>query len=82
MALYILVFLGTTPIGASLAGWWGERFGVPSAIWAAGLVSFATAVVALVWQLRSSGERFTGLKMIRSVPVETEGTPEPARRAA
>ena len=24
MALYVLVFLGTTPIGASLAGWWGE----------------------------------------------------------
>jgi MFS family permease len=82
MALYVLVFLGTTPIGASLAGWWGERFGVPSAIWAAGLVSFATAVVALVWQLRSSGERFTGLKMIRSVPVEAEAATEPARRAA
>ena len=38
MALYVLVFLGTTPIGASLAGWWGEHFGVPSSIWAAGLV--------------------------------------------
>jgi predicted MFS family arabinose efflux permease len=82
MALYILVFLGTTPIGASLAGWWGERFGVPSAIWAAGLVSFATAVVALVWQLRSSGERLTDLKMIRSVPTEAEPVSEPARRAA
>ena len=39
MALYVLVFLGTTPIGASLAGWWGEHFGVPSAIWGAGVVS-------------------------------------------
>jgi MFS family permease len=57
MALYILVFLGTTPIGASLAGWWGERFGVPSSIWTAGLVCIAAGVVALVWQLRSSGER-------------------------
>jgi MFS family permease len=57
MALYVLVFLGTTPIGASLAGWWGEHFGVPSSIWAAGLVSFATGVVALVWQLRTSGQR-------------------------
>jgi MFS family permease len=87
MALYVLVFLGTTPIGASLAGWWGERFGVPSAIWAAGLVSFATAVVALIWQLRSSGERLTirvrpSLKVIRSVPVEPEAVAEPVRRAA
>jgi MFS family permease len=57
MALYVLVFLGTTPIGASLAGWWGERFGVPSSIWMGGLISFLAAVVALVWQLRTSGER-------------------------
>jgi MFS family permease len=82
MALYILVFLGTTPIGASLAGWWAERFGVPSSIWTAGLVSFATAVVALVWQLRSSGNRLTDLKMVRSVSVEPEPVSEPARRAA
>jgi MFS family permease len=57
MALYVLVFLGTTPIGASLAGWWGERFGVPSSIWGAGLVCLVAAVVALVWQLRTSGDR-------------------------
>jgi MFS family permease len=59
MALYVLVFLGSTPIGASLAGWWGERFGVPSSIWAAGLVCFVASVAALVWQLRSSGERLS-----------------------
>jgi hypothetical protein len=52
-----LVFLGTTPIGASLAGWWGERFGVPSSIWGAGLICLAAAVVALVWQLRTTGDR-------------------------
>ncbi|BCJ43973.1 MFS transporter [Actinoplanes ianthinogenes] len=57
MALYVLVFLGTTPIGASLAGWWGERFGVPSSIWMGGLVSFVASVAALVWQLRTSGDR-------------------------
>ena len=57
MALYVLVFLGTTPIGASLVGWWGEHFGVPSSIWVAGLVSFVAAVGALGWQLRASGDR-------------------------
>jgi MFS family permease len=81
MALYVLVFLGTTPIGASLAGWWGERFGVPSSIWVAGLVSFAAAVGALVWQLRSSGERLT-LELIRSDPATADTVSEPTRRAA
>jgi MFS family permease len=57
MSLYVLVFLGTTPIGASLAGWWGSRFGVPSSIWAAGAICFVAAVVATVWQLRTSGDR-------------------------
>jgi len=65
MSLYVLVFLGTTPIGASLAGWWGEHFGVPSSIWAAGIFCFVAAVSALVWQLRVSGDRLT---------VETAGT--------
>jgi hypothetical protein len=55
----VLVFLGTTPIGASLAGWWGENFGVPSSIWAAGIICFAASVVALIWQLRTSGERLS-----------------------
>ncbi|MDY7085186.1 MAG: MFS transporter [Actinomycetota bacterium] len=57
MAIYVLVFLGTTPIGASLAGWWGEHFGVASSISGAGIVCFVAAVVALIWQLRSNGER-------------------------
>jgi MFS family permease len=88
MALYVLVFLGSTPIGASLAGWWAERFGVPSSIWAAGLVSFATAMVALVWQLRVSG--FTvrvrpTLRLVRSDPApaaDAAPVSEPACRAA
>jgi predicted MFS family arabinose efflux permease len=57
MALYVLVFLGTTPIGASLAGWTGEHFGVATTISGAGVVCFVASVVALIWQLRSSGER-------------------------
>jgi MFS family permease len=59
MALYVLVFLGTTPIGASLAGWWGEKYGVPSSIWGSGLVCLVAALAALVWQLRTSGDRLS-----------------------
>jgi hypothetical protein len=57
MSLYVLVFLGTTPIGASVVGWWGEHFGVPASIWCAGLVCLTASVTALVWQLRMSGDR-------------------------
>jgi MFS family permease len=81
MALYVLVFLGSTPIGASLAGWWAERFGVPSSIWTAGAVCFVAGLVALVWQLRMSGERLSlrvlprpRLSLVRAAGAE----PEPA----
>jgi protein-S-isoprenylcysteine O-methyltransferase Ste14 len=84
MALYVLVFLGTTPIGASLAGWWGEHFGVPSSIWVAGVVCLVAAVAALVWQLRTSGDRFSlhggsrpGLTLVRTAPDENEEIVEP-----
>jgi MFS family permease len=83
MALYVLVFLGTTPIGASLAGWWAERFGVPSSIWTAGAVCFVAGVVALVWQLRMSGERLRlrvrprpRLTLIRATGAEPESESE------
>ena len=59
MSLYVLVFLGTTPVGATLAGWWGQRFGVPSSIWTAGAIVFVAAVGAMVWQLATSGDRLS-----------------------
>lgn len=86
MALYVLVFLGTTPIGASLTGWWGERFGVPASIWCAGLVCFVAAVVALIWQLRVSGDRLElgfrpqlRLQLVRCAPV-VDAPAEPAAK--
>jgi len=57
MALYILVFLGTTPLGALAVGWWAERYGAESAIWLGGLASLLAALVGLIWQLRHHGER-------------------------
>jgi MFS family permease len=89
MALYILVFLGTTPIGASAVGWWGDHFGVPSSIWGAGLICFVTAVAALVWQLKVSGDRFavrlrprpqvTLIRPTRFVPFVVPNTDSPSR---
>ncbi|MFS8477457.1 MAG: MFS transporter [Micromonosporaceae bacterium] len=57
MALYVLVFLGSTPVGGPLIGWLAEVAGAPASIWLGGLVSLVTAVIALALQLRSSGDR-------------------------
>ncbi|RGC68367.1 enterobactin exporter EntS [Micromonospora sp. MW-13] len=57
MALWVFVFLGTNPVGAPLIGWVAETFGAGASIWIGGLISLATALLALVWQLRRSGAR-------------------------
>ncbi|MDG4803350.1 MFS transporter [Micromonospora sp. WMMD980] len=57
MALWVLVFLGTNPVGAPIIGWVAERFGAGASIWIGGLISLAAALLALTWQLRRSGAR-------------------------
>jgi MFS family permease len=47
MALYGLVFLGTTPVGGPLLGWIGETWGAPAGLAFAGGVSLAAAMVAM-----------------------------------
>ncbi|MFB9237103.1 MFS transporter [Plantactinospora siamensis] len=57
MALWVLVFLGTNPVGAPVIGWTAEHLGAGASIWIGGLLSMAAAIVALTWQLRHSGAR-------------------------
>ncbi|HEY0699288.1 MAG TPA: MFS transporter, partial [Micromonospora sp.] len=57
MALWVLVFLGTNPVGAPVIGWVAERYGAGASIWLGGLISVAAALTALTWQLRTSGAR-------------------------
>ena len=57
MALYVLVFLGTTPIGAPLVGWVAEAFGPRTAIWLGGLIALVTALTVLAYELRRTGGR-------------------------
>ncbi|WP_434742625.1 MFS transporter [Micromonospora sp. SH-82] len=57
MALWVLVFLGTNPVGAPAIGWIAETFGAGASIWMGGLISLAAAVLALAWQLRREGAR-------------------------
>ncbi|HEX5542948.1 MAG TPA: MFS transporter [Micromonospora sp.] len=57
MALWVLVFLGTNPIGAPVVGWVAESYGAGAAIWSGGLITVAVAGMALAWQLRRTGAR-------------------------
>ncbi|MEU8163913.1 MFS transporter [Micromonospora parva] len=74
MALWVLVFLGTNPVGAPLIGWVAEHFGAGASIWMGGLISLAAALVALTWQLRHSGARlrFRVLPMPRFYVTSTD----------
>jgi MFS family permease len=52
MALYMMVFMGATPIGAPIVGWIGGTFG---ARWAIGIGSIASLLIALgaaAWSIR------------------------------
>ncbi|HEY8717683.1 MFS transporter [Pengzhenrongella sp.] len=52
MALYMMVFLGATPIGSPLVGWIGETFG---ARWSIGIGSISALLVATgaaIWVVR------------------------------
>ncbi|MEV4515380.1 MFS transporter [Dactylosporangium sp. NPDC049525] len=55
MALYVLVFLGSTPLGSLIIGWCAERYGPRSGIWIGGLVSLLATLVMAAMQLRKVG---------------------------
>jgi MFS family permease len=75
MALYILVFFGTTPVGALLVGWLAEIFGPRSGFWTGGLVSLVAVVVAGSLQLRRAGTRI----WVHLRPLPHVHLTEPAR---
>jgi MFS family permease len=55
MGLYLLLFLGGTPIGSPLAGWIAEAFGPRMSMIAGGLVSVLATAVIGVMLARSEG---------------------------
>jgi len=57
MALYVLVFLGTAPVSSPIVGWLAEHLGAGASIWLGAVVSLATALAGLVWQLRHANHR-------------------------
>src|SRR5205807_4997178 len=48
MALYSILFLGSTPIGGPLSGWLAEEFDTRLALWMGAVAAAASGVVAVL----------------------------------
>lgn len=57
MGLYLLVFMGTNPVGAPAIGWLAQTFGARTSIWLGGVVSVLVGCAALIARLRMAGGR-------------------------
>ena len=75
MALYAMVFLGSTPIGGPIAGWIAEQSSARLALAIGGLAAVAAAVVAL-WVLRALGDRGRVPRIVRRLTA-AQAAPAP-----
>ncbi len=53
MSLYLIVFLGATPIGSPVVGWVGETFGARWSIGVGAIATLLAAGAAAVWAVRN-----------------------------
>jgi MFS family permease len=77
MALYMMVFMGGSPIGAPIAGWITDAYGVRAGLAAGGVIAAAAAatiglVLARVGNLRLSIGWHRGHPQVRFVPREAQ----------
>lgn len=75
MALYMMVFMGGTPIGAPIAGWITDTYGVRAGLATGGAISAAAAAGIALVLARAGGLRLTvawnaGHPHVRFVPRE------------
>jgi MFS family permease len=71
MGLYMLVFLGGTPVGAPLVGWLAATYGARMSLIAGGFISAAAAVVIAVLLARSRGVDLRGYLRLLPEPSTT-----------
>jgi MFS family permease len=55
MSMYVLLFLGSTPLGAPLIGWISEEFGARAGIVVGGVVTLVAALLVGLMQIRRTG---------------------------
>jgi MFS family permease len=53
MSIYVMVLLGTTPLGSPVVGWIGETYGPRYAVLVGAVATLLVAVLATVWAYRT-----------------------------
>ena len=53
MALYMMILMGGTPVGAPVIGWIGQTFGARWTLIGGGTVTLVVVLVATVWLMRT-----------------------------
>ena len=64
MALYMMIFIGGTPLGAPLIGWVGEAFGARWTLIAGGLITVIGSGVSALLYLRAERRRSADLEPV------------------
>lgn len=66
MSLFVLIFLGTAPLGSMICSAIAESLGAQAAISIGGGISLLAAMSALIWQLKHAGEKLS--LQVRPIP--------------
>ncbi|MFI5553859.1 MFS transporter [Streptomyces sp. NPDC051738] len=87
MALYMMVFMGGAPLGAPIAGWITDAYGVRAALAVGGAITATAAVVIALALARVGGLRLSvgwnrGHPQVRFVPRQRQEELAPVARAA
>jgi MFS family permease len=80
MALYIMVFMGGTPLGAPIVGWVGEQFGARWSVSGGGAIALAGTLLAAAVMARRSGLVVRPRQLVRPRVLFTSAAEE--QRAA
>lgn len=82
LALYMAVIMGSTPVGAPIAGWVADTFGPRAAIMLGGTAGFIACAIGVIWvatsgRLRRDDNRRFLLTLDETRPLSVIDRPDP-----
>ncbi|MDF2506948.1 MAG: transporter [Microbacterium sp.] len=82
LALYMAVIMGSTPVGAPIAGWVADAFGPRAAIMLGGTAGFVACAIGVIWvatsgRLRRAENRRFLLTLDETRPLSVIDRPDP-----
>ncbi|MFB8188299.1 MFS transporter [Microbacterium sp. NPDC055988] len=82
LALYMAVIMGSTPVGAPIAGWVADSFGPRAAIMLGGTAGFVACAIGVIWvatsgRLRRAENRRFLLTLDETRPLRVIERPDP-----